>query len=196
MIFRFSIGIRLQPYITQYDFLEFGLSLGTILKLGFLIKYGTFWQYLTIILKSEFVQFEGLLAFYISKLIPMIRKLLATHLIIRLVCQGPPRPLKRGLRAPGGPLKCEFINFKDFLVCYISKSIPVIGKLIATHLIIKLVCQGPARPHKRGLRALGGAPEMWICQVWRFVGMLYIKIDPSDTEIHWETHCNSSYNKI
>ena len=118
MIFRFSIGIRLQPYITQYDFLEFGLSLGTILKLGFLIKYGTFWQYLTIILKSEFVQFEGLLAFYISKLIPMLRKLLATHLIIILVCQGPPRPLKRGLRAPGGPLKCKFVKFEGLLACY------------------------------------------------------------------------------
>ena len=41
----------------------------------------------------NFVKFEGLLACYISKLIPMIGKLIATHLTIRLVCQGPPRPL-------------------------------------------------------------------------------------------------------
>ena len=34
--------------------------------------------------------------------------------------------------------------------------------------------------------------EKWICQVWRFVGILYIKIDPSDRE----THYNTSYHKI
>ena len=73
---------------------------------------------------------------------------------------GVPRSLKRGfrawgggLRAWGGGLKCEFINFEDLLLCYISKSITVIGKLIATHLIIRLVCQGPPRP----IRGPGGS---------------------------------------
>ena len=67
-----------------------------------------------------------------------------------------PRPLKRGLRAAGGPLKCEFVKFEGLLACCISKSIPVIGKLIATHLIIRLVYQRPPRPLKRCLRAPGG----------------------------------------
>ena len=108
------------------------------------------------LLKCEFVKFEGLLACYISKLIPVIGKLIATHLVKRLVCQGPTRPLQRGLRTPRGPLKCEFVKFADLLACYISKSIPVIGKLIATHLIIRLVCQGSPRLLKRGLGAPGG----------------------------------------
>ena len=86
----------------------------------------------------------------------MIGKLIATYLIIRLVCQEPPMPLKRGLRAPGGPLNYEFVKFEDLLACYISKSIPVIGKLIATHLIIRLVYHRPPRPLKRCLRAPGG----------------------------------------
>ena len=86
----------------------------------------------------------------------MIGKLIATYLIIRLVCQEPPMPLKRGLRAPGGPLNYEFVKFEDLLACYISKLIPVIEKLIATHLFVSLVCQGPHRPLKRGLRALEG----------------------------------------
>ena len=71
---------------------------------------------------------------------------------------------------------------------YISKLIPVIGKLIETHLIIRLLCQGHPRPLKRGLRA----PDMWICKVWRIVSMLYIGIDPSDGETHW----NTSYHSI
>ena len=104
-------------------------------------------------LKCEFVKFEGLLACYISKLIPVIGKLIATHLIIRLMCQGPHRPLKRGLRPHGGPLKCEFAKFDGLLACYTSKSIPVIEKLIATHFIIRLMCQGHPRPLKRGLSA-------------------------------------------
>ena len=74
---------------------------------------------------------------------PVIGKLIVTYLFIRLVSQRPHRPLKRCLRAPGGPLKCEFIKFEDLLACYISEPIPVIGKLIAIHLIIRLVCQGP-----------------------------------------------------
>ena len=81
-------------------------------------------------LKSEFDKFEGLLTCYISKLIPVIGKLIATHLIIRLMCQGLPRPLKGGHRAPGGPLKFEFVKFEGLLACYISKSIPVLGKHI------------------------------------------------------------------
>ena len=97
-------------------------------------------------LKCEFIKFEDLLACYISKSIPVIGKLIATHLIKRLLCQGPTRPLQRGLRTPRGPLKCEFVKFADLLACYISKSITLIGKLIATHLIIRLVCQGPPRP--------------------------------------------------
>ena len=96
--------------------------------------------------KCEFIKFEDLLACYISKSIPVIGKLIATHLVKRLVCQGPTRPLQRGLRTPRGPLKCEFVKFADLLACYISKSITLIGKLIATHLIIRLVCQGPPRP--------------------------------------------------
>ena len=48
-------------------------------------------QYQTIILKCEF----GLLIIYISKLIPMIGKLIGTLLIIKLVYQGSPRPLKK-----------------------------------------------------------------------------------------------------
>ena len=43
-------------------------------------------QYQTIILKCEFVKFEG---FYISKSIPMIGKLIGAHLTMRLACQGP-----------------------------------------------------------------------------------------------------------
>ena len=71
---------------------------------------------------------------------------------------GAPRPLKRGFGAGGGGrgVKYEFINFEDFLVCYISKLIPVIGKFIATHLSIRLVCQGPLKPLERDLRAPGG----------------------------------------
>ena len=64
-----------------------------------------------------------------------------------------PRPLKRGLRDPGGLLKYEFVKVGGLLVCYISKLILVIGKLIATHLIIRLVCQGPPRP----IRGPGGS---------------------------------------
>ena len=29
--------------------------------------------------------------------------------------------------------------------------------------------------------------EMWICQVWRIVGMIYIKIDPNNRETNWNT---------
>ena len=90
----------------------------------------------------------------------MIEKLITTHLIIRLVCQGPPRHLKRSLRAPEGPLKCEFVKFEGLLACYISKLIPVIGKLIATHLIIRLVVTGPPPdPLKGALGPLGGPLE-------------------------------------
>ena len=72
----------------------------------------------------------------------------------------PHRPLKRGLRAAGGPLKCEFVKFEGLLACYISKSIPVIGKLIATHLIIRLVYHRPPRPLRRCLGPPGGGTEM------------------------------------
>ena len=80
------------------------------------------------------------------------------------MCQGLPRPLKGGHRAPGGPLKFEFVKFEGLLACYISKLIPVIGKLIATHLIIQLVCQGSPGPLK-GALGPWGVPEMRICQV-------------------------------
>ena len=63
-------------------------------------------------LKCEFVKFESLLTFYISKLIPVIGKFIATHLSIRLVCQGPPRPLERDLRAPRGPMNCDLSSLK------------------------------------------------------------------------------------
>ena len=96
------------------------------------------------------------------------------------------------IRANWGPLKCEFVKFEGLLTCYISKLIPVIGKFIATHLSIRLVCQGPPRPLERDLRAPGGGPWIVICQVWRLVGMLYIKIDPSDRE----SHCNTSFCKF
>ena len=56
-------------------------------------------QYQTIILKCEFVKFEG---FYISKSIPMIGKLIGTHFIVRFVCQKPPGPLKRVLESHKG----------------------------------------------------------------------------------------------
>ena len=59
-------------------------------------------QYQTIILKCEFVKFEGLLIIYISKLIPMIGKLIGTHFIVRFVCQKPPGPLKRVLESHKG----------------------------------------------------------------------------------------------
>ena len=42
-------------------------------------------------------KFEGLLTYYISKLIPVI----------------------------GGPLKCEFVKFEGLLACYISKLVPI-----------------------------------------------------------------------
>ena len=71
---------------------------------------------------------------------------ISTHLIRRLVCQGPNMPLKRGLRAPWGILKCEFLNSEGLLACYISKLIPVVGKLNEKHLTIRLVCRGPPRP--------------------------------------------------
>ena len=66
-------------------------------------------------LKCEFVKFEGLLTCYTSKLIPVIGKFIATHLSIRLVCQGPPRPLERDLRAPGEPMNCDLSSLK---VCW------------------------------------------------------------------------------
>ena len=99
----------------------------------------------------------------------MIGKLIATYLIIRLVCQEPPMPLKRGLRAPGGPLNYEFVKFEDLLACYISKLSPLIGKLIATHLIIRLMCQGLPRPLKGGHRAPGGPLK---CEFVKFEGLL------------------------
>ena len=72
---------------------------------------------------------------------------------------GAHRPLKRGLRPHGGPLKCEFVKFDGLLACYTSKLIPVIEKLIATHFIIRLMCQGRPRPLK-GALVPQGAPEM------------------------------------
>ena len=48
------------------------------------------------------------------------------------------------------------IKFEGLLACYISKSITVIGKLIATHLIVRLVCQGPPCTYKGALGRLGG----------------------------------------
>ena len=104
---------------------------------------------------------------------------------------GAHRPLKRGLRPHGGPLKCEFVKFDGLLACYTSKSIPVIDKLIATHFIIRLMCQGRPRPLKRGLSAPGSPWNVNLSSL-RFVGMLYIKINPSDRE----THCSTSYHKI
>ena len=71
---------------------------------------------------------------------------ISTHLIRRLVCQGPNMPLKGGLRAPWGILKCEFLKSEGLLVCYISKLIPVVGKLNEKHLTIRLVCWGPPGP--------------------------------------------------
>ena len=94
-------------------------------------------------LKCKIFKLGDFLACYISKLIPQMEKIIATHLIIRLVCQGPPRPLKRGLKAPGGTLKWEFVKFEGLLVCYLSKLVSVIGQLIMIHFIIRLVCQGP-----------------------------------------------------
>ena len=63
-------------------------------------------QYQTIILKCEF----GLLMIYISKLIPMIGKLIGTHFIVRFVCQKPHRTLKKGLRAPQAHINCVLGN--------------------------------------------------------------------------------------
>ena len=64
---------------------------------------------------------------------------------------GAPRPLKRGLTAPEMGI-CQVWRTVGLL--YIK--IPEIGKLIATHLIIRFLCQGPPRPFKRSLRAPGG----------------------------------------
>ena len=66
-------------------------------------------------MQCDFLKFVGLLAGYLSKLIPVIGKLIETHLIIRL---------------------CEFVKFEGLLACYISELIPVMGKLIGTHLTI------------------------------------------------------------
>ena len=137
-------------------------------------------------MKCEFIKFEDLLACYISKSIPVIGKLIATHLVKRLVCQGPTRPLKGGLRTPRGPLKCEFVKFEGLLACYISKSIPVIGKLIATHLIIQLVCQGSPGPLKGALGpgAGGLGPGGGLkCEFINFEDLLLCYISKSITVI-------------
>jgi len=68
-------------------------------------------QYQTIILKCEFVKFEGLLIIYTSKLIPMIGKLIRTLFIVRFVCQKPLRTLKKCLRAPQAHINCVLGNF-------------------------------------------------------------------------------------
>ena len=46
------------------------------------------------LLKCEFLKFGGLVACYISKFVLLVGKHIGKQLIIRLVCQGPPRPLK------------------------------------------------------------------------------------------------------
>ncbi len=46
------------------------------------------------LMKCEFFKLGGLVAGYISKLILFVGKHTGKQLIIRLVCQGPPRPLK------------------------------------------------------------------------------------------------------
>ena len=38
------------------------------------------------------------------------------------------------IRANRGPLKCEFVKFEGLLACYISKLIPMIGKLTIHNL--------------------------------------------------------------
>ena len=119
-----------------------------------------------------------------SKLIPRIQKLIGTHHIMRFVCQGPPSLYKGGLRTPGGPKNCDFIKYDKIYAWCISKSIPRIQKFIGTHHIMIFVCQGPPSLHKGGLRAPGGPKKLRFYQIWWNIGMVYIKIDPKDTETH------------
>ena len=85
----------------------------------------------------------------------MIGKLNGAHQVIEFVCQEQPRFLFRGLKVPqwpnGRPLNSKFVHFEGLLACYISKLIPLMGKLIETHFIMSLVCQGPPSPLQRSL---------------------------------------------
>ena len=50
-----------------------------------------------------------------------------------------------------GSIAYDFDKLGHLLACYVLKWILVIGKLIAAHLIIRLVCQAPPpRPIKKG----------------------------------------------
>ena len=56
-----------------------------------------------------------------------------------------------------------------------------------------VICQGPTRPLKKGLKAPKGSPgahKLCICGFLRILGMIYIKVDPGDRENHWKTSCN------
>ena len=73
-------------------------------------------------------------------------------------------------------LKCEFVKFEGLLAFYISKTIPIIGKLIGMHLIIRFVCQRPCK--------------LCICSFLRILGMSYIKVDPNNRETPFNTSCH------
>ena len=88
--------------------------------------------------KLQINTFLRIVGIYI-KLIPLMGKLILTHLIMRLVCQGPPKDLRGAV----GPCKVPWGTHK-FQVCYISKLITMIGKLfpIETHHVMRFLCQG------------------------------------------------------
>ena len=62
------------------------------------------------------------------KINPCDSDLIATHLIVRLECQGPPGPLEEDLKGAfgllGGPLKCKYVKFEGLLACYLSDLMP------------------------------------------------------------------------
>ena len=116
MIFRFSIGIRLQPYITQYDFLEFELSLGTILKLGFLIKYGTFLTISDHYFEKWICPVRGFVGILHIKIDPSDRETHCNTSYHKIGMSSPPiGPLKGALGPLGGPWN---VNLSSLKVCW------------------------------------------------------------------------------
>ena len=103
-------------------------------------------------------KFEGLLTYYISKLILVI----------------------------GGPWNVNLSSLKDCWHVIYQNWFPVIGKLIATHRIRRLVGQGPTRHLKKGHRAQVDSWNVNFSSLedwWH----LYFKIYPISRETHWKT---------
>ena len=99
-------------------------------------------------------------------------------------------PLKKLIPVIGGPWNVNLSSLKDCWHDIYQNWFPVIGKLIATHRIRRLVGQGHTRHLKRGHRAHVGLMK---CEFLKFGGLVACYI--SKFILLVEKHIGTAYHK-